>query len=136
MLSFVRQGALQARRQAATCLPASRLLAPAAVATRGMADHGPTEKMNLFTAVNGALHIAMETDPTYATITQREKGAFFGYLCVRACVLSVCVCGCRACVFGEDVAFGGVFRCSIDLREKFGPHRVFNTPLSEQVGVK
>jgi len=38
----------------------------------------------------------------------------------------------KAMVFGEDVAFGGVFRCSIDLREKFGSDRVFNTPLSEQ----
>jgi len=35
-------------------------------------------------------------------------------------------------IFGEDVAFGGVFRCSTGLREKFGPDRVFNTPLSEQ----
>jgi 2-oxoisovalerate dehydrogenase E1 component beta subunit len=26
----------------------------------------------------------------------------------------------KAVVFGEDVAFGGVFRCTIDLREKFG----------------
>mmetsp|Transcript_29060 Transcript_29060/g.56932 ORF Transcript_29060/g.56932 Transcript_29060/m.56932 type:complete len:380 (+) Transcript_29060:135-1274(+) len=64
-------------------------------------DFGPTEKMNLFTSINSAMHVAMETDST-------------------------------ACVFGEDVAFGGVFRCSIDLREKFGSHRCFNTPLSEQ----
>ncbi|KEP65947.1 UNVERIFIED_CONTAM: pyruvate dehydrogenase E1 component, beta subunit, putative [Hammondia hammondi] len=64
-------------------------------------DLGPTTPMNVFTAVNSALHTALETDPT-------------------------------ACVFGEDVAFGGVFRCSVDLREKFGQHRVFNTPLSEQ----
>jgi pyruvate/2-oxoglutarate/acetoin dehydrogenase E1 component len=35
-------------------------------------------------------------------------------------------------VFGEDVAFGGVFRCSIGLRDRFGPKRVFNTPLCEQ----
>ena len=35
-------------------------------------------------------------------------------------------------LFGEDVAFGGVFRCSADLLEKFGPTRVFNTPLCEQ----
>lgn len=62
---------------------------------------GPTEKMNLFTAINSALHVAMEKDST-------------------------------ACVFGEDVAFGGVFRCAVDLREKFGPQRVFNTPLCEQ----
>lgn len=37
-----------------------------------------------------------------------------------------------AIVFGEDVAFGGVFRCSMGLREEFGAHRVFNTPLCEQ----
>jgi len=30
------------------------------------------------------------------------------------------------------VAFGGVFRCTVDLRDKFGKDRVFNTPLCEQ----
>mgnify|MGYP006105805311 CR=1 FL=1 len=35
-------------------------------------------------------------------------------------------------IFGEDVGFGGVFRCTVDLREEFGGHRVFNAPLSEQ----
>lgn len=35
-------------------------------------------------------------------------------------------------LFGEDVAFGGVFRASMGLREKFGDDRVFNTPLCEQ----
>lgn len=34
--------------------------------------------------------------------------------------------------FGEDVAFGGVFRCSVDLQQKYGKDRVFNTPLCEQ----
>eukprot|EP01027_Heterolobosea_sp_BB2_P025765 GEZU01039545.1.p1 GENE.GEZU01039545.1~~GEZU01039545.1.p1 ORF type:complete len:383 (+),score=90.87 GEZU01039545.1:46-1194(+) len=60
-----------------------------------------TKKMNLFTSINDALRIALETDP-------------------------------KAVVFGEDVAFGGVFRCTVDLREKFGKDRVFNTPLCEQ----
>ena len=60
-----------------------------------------TKRMNLFTAVNDAMRIAMKTDDT-------------------------------ACVFGEDVGFGGVFRCSVGLQEEFGAHRVFNTPLCEQ----
>lgn len=59
-----------------------------------------TTNMNLFTAVNDAMSIAMRTDPT-------------------------------AIVFGEDVAFGGVFRCSQNMRDEFGEDRVFNTPLSE-----
>lgn len=59
------------------------------------------KKMNLFTAVNDAMRVALRTDPT-------------------------------AAVFGEDVAFGGVFRCSMGLKEEFGGDRVFNTPLCEQ----
>src|SRR3546814_17417458 len=35
-------------------------------------------------------------------------------------------------VFGEDVSyFGGVFRCTLGLQQKFGPSRCFDTPVNE-----
>jgi len=58
-------------------------------------------KMNMFTAINNALDIAMQSD----------KNSY---------------------LFGEDVKFGGVFRCSMGLLDKYGKSRVFSTPLSEQ----
>jgi len=36
-----------------------------------------------------------------------------------------------AILFGQDIAFGGVFRCTTNLQSKFGKNRVFNTPLNE-----
>jgi pyruvate/2-oxoglutarate/acetoin dehydrogenase E1 component/TPP-dependent pyruvate/acetoin dehydrogenase alpha subunit len=38
----------------------------------------------------------------------------------------------KTILLGEDVGFGGVFRCSVGLRDKFGAQRVMNTPLCEQ----
>jgi 2-oxoisovalerate dehydrogenase E1 component beta subunit len=38
----------------------------------------------------------------------------------------------RVIVFGEDVGFfGGVFRCTQGLQERFGDHRCFDAPISE-----
>jgi len=38
----------------------------------------------------------------------------------------------RVVVFGEDVGFfGGVFRCTAGLQEKYGSNRCFDTPISE-----
>lgn len=37
-----------------------------------------------------------------------------------------------AFIFGEDIKFGGVFKCTEDLNKDFGTNRVFNTPLCEQ----
>ncbi|QYJ69621.1 alpha-ketoacid dehydrogenase subunit beta [Shewanella sp. FJAT-51649] len=59
-------------------------------------------EMNMLQAVNEALSIAMQSDE-------------------------------RMVVFGEDVGhFGGVFRATSGLQEKFGRSRCFNTPLTEQ----
>ncbi|MDP5032402.1 MAG: alpha-ketoacid dehydrogenase subunit beta, partial [Paraglaciecola sp.] len=59
-------------------------------------------KMNMLQAVNNALITAMN---------ENEK----------------------VMVFGEDVGhFGGVFRATSNLQEKFGKGRCFNTPLTEQ----
>ena len=38
----------------------------------------------------------------------------------------------NAVVFGEDVAFGGVFRCTVGLYDEFGADRVLNMPINEQ----
>jgi len=38
----------------------------------------------------------------------------------------------RTVLFGEDVAFGGVFRASAGLREQHGEQRVMNAPVAEQ----
>jgi acetoin:2,6-dichlorophenolindophenol oxidoreductase subunit beta len=38
----------------------------------------------------------------------------------------------RVVLLGEDVASGGVFKTTGGLRERFGPDRVWNTPISEQ----
>ncbi|MDC3261390.1 alpha-ketoacid dehydrogenase subunit beta [bacterium] len=61
-----------------------------------------TNKMNLLQAVNSALDTAMKANP-------------------------------RVVCLGEDIGqFGGVFRATSNLKEKYGALRCFNTPLTEQ----
>ena len=83
----------------------SRIRTLATSASAGAGSSAPsavaaTKRMNLFSAVNDAMSVSLETDPT-------------------------------SIVFGQDVGFGGVFRCSSGLRDRFGAARVFNTPLNE-----
>ncbi|MBL1378673.1 alpha-ketoacid dehydrogenase subunit beta [Zobellella iuensis] len=59
-------------------------------------------QMNMLQAINNALDLAMSRDENV-------------------------IC------FGEDVGhFGGVFRATSQLQDKYGKHRCFNTPLTEQ----
>jgi 2-oxoisovalerate dehydrogenase E1 component beta subunit len=57
--------------------------------------------MNMIQAIRSALEVMLDRDP-------------------------------NVCVFGEDVGyFGGVFRATHGLQDRFGVHRVFDTPLAE-----
>lgn len=58
-------------------------------------------RMNMIQAINSAMDIAMDRDP-------------------------------KVVVFGEDVGyFGGVFRCTAGLQQKYGKRRCFDAPIAE-----
>jgi 2-oxoisovalerate dehydrogenase E1 component beta subunit len=82
-----------------------------------------TKKMNLCQAVNDALTIAMAAD---------DSASGFRRVSWTRSLQALIVASFRQVVFGEDVAFGGVFRCTVGLQEKFGADRCFNAPLTEQ----
>ncbi|EXJ79920.1 2-oxoisovalerate dehydrogenase E1 component, beta subunit [Capronia epimyces CBS 606.96] len=54
------------------------------------------------------------------------------YQAVNAALRTALAESSKVLCFGEDVAFGGVFRCTMNLQDEFGPDRVFNTPITEQ----
>lgn len=60
-----------------------------------------TKPKNMIQAINSAMDVAMDRDP-------------------------------NVCVFGEDVGYyGGVFRATAGLQEKYGKTRAFDTPINE-----
>ncbi|KAF9019385.1 thiamine diphosphate-binding protein [Hymenopellis radicata] len=70
--------------------------------------------------------------PSRAIVGGRETRKMNMYQAVRDAMSIALTKDDNAVVFGEDVAFGGVFRCTMGLAEEFGRDRVFNTPLTEQ----
>lgn len=88
-------------------------------------EFGETTRMNLFTALNDAMRIALKTDDSAVRVCLDNSQAYSTH------TPSISLARVQV-IFGEDVAFGGVFRCTVDLKEEFGEHRVFNTPLCEQ----
>jgi len=68
-------------------------------------------------------------EPVYHTLGATTKLNLFS--AINAALRTAMTSDPTAILFGEDIAFGGVFRCSQGLREEFGEGRVFNTPLSE-----
>jgi len=81
-------------------------------------SYGPTKEMNLCQTIQNVLDITLGNDHTASMLY------FF--------IVFLLLFNCISVVFGEDVAFGGVFRCTAELRPKYGADRVFNTPLCEQ----
>ncbi|KAL0946566.1 hypothetical protein HGRIS_012769 [Hohenbuehelia grisea] len=72
------------------------------------------------------------TGPVKPVVGGRETRKMNTYQAVRDAMSIVLLKDDNAVVFGEDVSFGGVFRCTMGLAEEFGRERVFNTPLTEQ----
>ena len=71
------------------------------IETAATGDAGETVRMNMIQSINSAMAVMMERDP-------------------------------NVIVMGEDVGyFGGVFRATAGLQEKFGKTRVFDTPITE-----
>ncbi|KAJ7632961.1 thiamine diphosphate-binding protein [Roridomyces roridus] len=71
-------------------------------------------------------------DEQAESTTVRETRKMNVYQAVRDALSIALTKDDNAVVFGEDIAFGGVFRCTMGLAEEFGRERVFNTPLTEQ----
>ena len=66
-----------------------------------MSETAAPKRMNMIEAINSAMDIMLERDP-------------------------------GTCILGEDVGyFGGVFRATAGLQEKYGKTRVFDTPITE-----
>ncbi|KAF3691586.1 2-oxoisovalerate dehydrogenase subunit beta, mitochondrial [Channa argus] len=77
-----------------------------------------------------AAHFIYQPDPVPAQYGPTQKMNLFQS--VTSALDNTLANDPTAVIFGEDVAFGGVFRCTVGLRDKYGKDRVFNTPLCEQ----
>ncbi|KAJ3389351.1 hypothetical protein HDU84_008800 [Entophlyctis sp. JEL0112] len=70
--------------------------------------------------------------PDLASVKTSETQKMNFFTAVNNALATALISDEKAVIFGEDVAFGGVFRCTIGLAERFGQDRVFNMPLTEQ----
>ncbi|KAM9562823.1 2-oxoisovalerate dehydrogenase subunit beta, mitochondrial isoform 2-T2 [Guaruba guarouba] len=77
-----------------------------------------------------AAHFSFQPDPAPTEYGETQKMNLFQS--ITSALDNALAKDPTAVIFGEDVAFGGVFRCTVGLRDKYGKDRVFNTPLCEQ----
>ncbi|KAL2044913.1 hypothetical protein N7G274_002688 [Stereocaulon virgatum] len=107
-------GQLVCLRSYSTHPPKARLNVPIDYGSHSLLHHSPS---------------SLQANPAFPKSNSTRQNLFQAINSALAHALRVDE---RTLVFGEDVAFGGVFRCSMNLAKDFGSERVFNTPLSEQ----
>ncbi|KAK0337945.1 hypothetical protein LTR02_001697 [Friedmanniomyces endolithicus] len=105
---------------------------------RGYASHPPNARLNIPTdyATTPLLHHSAKSSLANKELSEEARNGTTSrinlFQAVNAALSHALRSDQRVLLFGEDVAFGGVFRCSMNLATEFGDDRVFNTPLSEQ----
>lgn len=107
-----------ARRNYSTHLPNAKLNIPVDYSTTSLLAHASQTALN-----------SSELSPEVRNGTTKRMNLFQAINDALSIALTEDE---NVLVFGEDVAFGGVFRCTMKLAESFGSDRVFNTPLTEQ----
>lgn len=107
-------------------------------ARRGYASHPPNARLNKPTdyATTPLLHHSSKSALSNRELPEEARNGTTSrinlFQAINSALAHALRSDPRVLLFGEDVAFGGVFRCSMNLASEFGDSRVFNTPLSEQ----
>ncbi|KAJ8126441.1 hypothetical protein O1611_g7197 [Lasiodiplodia mahajangana] len=112
------RAAIVSNRHYSTHPPNARLNLPTDYSTTPLLAHSPQTALN-----------SPELPPEVKNGTTKRMNLFQAVNDALATALAEDE---NVLIFGEDVAFGGVFRCTMKLAEDFGADRVFNTPLTEQ----
>ncbi|CUS11552.1 unnamed protein product [Tuber aestivum] len=108
------------RRRYTTVSPgAGRLNVPTDYSTSSYLAHTPSQTYNLHTDL-----------PKHIRSGKTKRTNYF--TAVNDALRIILTTDDKSLIFGEDVSFGGVFRCTSNLTDSFGSSRIFNTPLSEQ----
>ncbi|KAK5123639.1 hypothetical protein LTR85_002677 [Meristemomyces frigidus] len=116
----------------------SRGARASAVSRRAYASHPPKARLNIPTDYSSTplLHHSAKSALANKELSEEARNGTTSrinlFQAVNAALAHALRSDQRVLLFGEDVAFGGVFRCSMNLANEFGDDRVFNTPLSEQ----
>ncbi|EEQ86833.1 hypothetical protein RJZ56_002443 [Blastomyces dermatitidis] len=115
---------------------ARRLLSPLC-RQRLYSTHAPSPSAHLNLPINyGTTSLLHHSPSTLPSSTELPKSGATKrinlYQSINSALRTALSASDQVLLFGEDVAFGGVFRCSVDLQTEFGAERVFNTPLTEQ----